>query len=372
MATLAEQQQTIVRDLLRLLVALFPSLDPQRITDTWPGLLLALVNEVQAAHTAAGQAAVGVYLDARAQAGTNVAPFRPSLATLDAQGLQRLRASLTITGPVALMRALRRGQTPGMARKLALVQLQGTATRHALAGARETTLRAVAEDPVALGWARIPRPDACPFCLLLSTRGGVYRSAEAARLTTGRSSRGAGHTYHDHCRCEVVGIFTEDWTPPEHVAHAEALYREVTAGKSGAAARKAFADAVAAERSAEREPPGPEPVPVDLDAVQRRQDPASPEPEPAAPTPPAGLDDDQPAGGRRLSCGSGGTATGGSRSPSGRRSCSATSRRLAVPKPSGETSSRDPGGPHGAGVPGWSRGRPGAPAVGRQPAQRWR
>ena len=294
MATLAEQQRTITGDLLRLLVALFPSLDPERITDTWPGLLLMLVNEVNAAHTAAGQAAVGVYMDARQAAGTNTPPFRPALAQLDAEGLQRLRASLTITGPVALLRALRRGETPGMARKLALVQLQGAATRHALAGARDTTLQAVAEDPVALGWARIPRPDACPFCLLLATRGGAYRSASAARLTTGRSSRGAGQAYHDHCRCEVTAIFTEDWEPPAHVAHAEELYREVTAGKSGAAARKAFADAVNAERRPEPKPEPererePERPPVDLDALQRQQ----PEPEPTAPRAPTELDDEQ-------------------------------------------------------------------------------
>lgn len=275
MATLAQQQRSIVRDLLRLLVGLFPSLDPQRITDTWPGLLLMLVNEVQAAHTAAGQAAVGVYMDTRAEAGTNLPPFRPALAQLDAEGLARLRASLTVTGPVALLRALRRGETPGTARKLALVQLQGAATRHALAGARETTLRAVAQDPVALGWARIPRVDACPFCLLLSTRsvasGGrvrtLYLSKETASRTTARSKRGAGQPFHDHCRCEVVGVFTRDWTPPEHVLRADELYRESTRGKSGAAARRAFARAVTAERKARREAPEPMPRPVDLDAA---------------------------------------------------------------------------------------------------------
>lgn len=293
MATLAKQQQGIVQDLLRLLVALFPSLEPERITDTWPGLLMALVNEVDAAHTAAGQAAVGVYMDARKAAGTNTPPFRPALAQLDEDGLKRLRASLTITGPVALMRALRRGETPGMARKLALVQLQGTATRYALAGARDTTVNAVAADPVALGWARVPRPDACPFCLMLGTRavGGeddrtLYHSKESAGRTGGRSKRGADQAYHDHCRCEVVGVFTPDWSPPDHVLAAEELWKTSTAGKSGAKARKAFADAVNAQRAAEQEKTA-EPERDRVETTHR------PEPEPAPLVPVGDLDDDQ-------------------------------------------------------------------------------
>lgn len=222
---------------------------------------MALVGEVQAAHTAAGHAAVGAYLDARQAAGATAPPFRPVLARLGEEDLQRLRASLTITGPVALTRALRRGESPGTARKLALVQLQGAATRHALAGARDTTVRAVAEDPAALGWARIPQPDACPFCLMLATRSVdaevLYASKQTAARTTGRSKRGAGQSYHDHDRCEVVAVFSEDWQPPEHVLAAEELWKASTRDKSGAEARKAFAAAVSAQRRGEdvsREP----------------------------------------------------------------------------------------------------------------------
>lgn len=45
-----------------------------------------------------------------------------------------------------------------------------------------------------VAYRRIPEGGACDFCLILATRGAVYRSAETA---------GAGHSYHHHCRCSV-------------------------------------------------------------------------------------------------------------------------------------------------------------------------
>jgi hypothetical protein len=46
-------------------------------------------------------------------------------------------------------------------------------------------------------WRRIPLPGACDFCLILATRGAVYRTKEAALLTA------AGQPYHNHCRCRA-------------------------------------------------------------------------------------------------------------------------------------------------------------------------
>lgn len=49
------------------------------------------------------------------------------------------------------------------------------------------------------GWARVPTgAETCAFCLMLSSRGGVYRSQQVA--STGFS----GKKYHGHCDCQPV------------------------------------------------------------------------------------------------------------------------------------------------------------------------
>ena len=44
-------------------------------------------------------------------------------------------------------------------------------------------------------WRRVPEPKACDFCLMLASRGAVYRTAATA---------GDGNDYHRHCRCDAV------------------------------------------------------------------------------------------------------------------------------------------------------------------------
>lgn len=259
--TLLTDQRRITRRLLRHIVRAWPALDPLNLAATWPAVLRALLPAVVEEHHTAGEAAVASYLAQRAADVSTVAQgvlFNPVPAEMDLQALERVRASLTITGPVSLQKSLNRGVQPAEASRAALVQVQGAATRHALAGARETTLAAVAEDPVALGWARIPRPDACPFCTLLGTRGAEYKSRESAgpnrrsrrhKTAAGLEFVGEGEfKVHDHCRCVAQPIFAEDWEPPEHIARAEQIYATSTAGKSGKAARQAFAAAITADR----------------------------------------------------------------------------------------------------------------------------
>lgn len=43
-------------------------------------------------------------------------------------------------------------------------------------------------------WRRVPEPGACPFCLMLATRGAVYKSDRTA---------GNGNKYHRHCHCRA-------------------------------------------------------------------------------------------------------------------------------------------------------------------------
>lgn len=84
-------------------------------------------------------------------------------------------------------------------------------------------------------YARVPGPNACWFCLMLASRGAVYRSRETASLTGERSgttperrfrndAAQAGHSYnlgtangasfHDNCDCTVVEIKDTRELPP--------------------------------------------------------------------------------------------------------------------------------------------------------------
>lgn len=78
---------------------------------------------------------------------------------------------------------------------LARKKLHGATTRLTLKSGRQTILDATIRDGTR--YARIPEPGACPFCLMLSSRGAVY-TKDSVVMTKEMSS------YHDHCRC--IGI----------------------------------------------------------------------------------------------------------------------------------------------------------------------
>lgn len=117
----------------------------------------------------------------------------------------------------------------------ALRQLLAGSARLTRDGARSTTRINALGDPAAGGYVRVARGDACPFCLMLAARGAVYVDEDSAS----RTSR-AGRAFHDHCRCTPSPVYTPDDIPDANKALAD-RWVEVTAGKTGAAARTAWA-----------------------------------------------------------------------------------------------------------------------------------
>lgn len=107
--------------------------------------------------------------------------------------------------------------------------VSAAARRHMLQAGRSTLYESARRTP-GVGYARMPEPGACNWCLLLSSRGAVYTEATVttvseARMftgTSGREGRGLGEDFHDACRCDGVAVRNDDELPYD----ADALYRD--------------------------------------------------------------------------------------------------------------------------------------------------
>jgi hypothetical protein len=116
------------------------------------------------------------------------------------------------------------------------------------AGSREI-FEAIDNDPKPARFARVTRPGACAFCLMLAARGAVYRSEETAGFRP--------HTFPGLCQCDVEPVWNiHGYEPPAHIRAAQSLYSEATAGlprgTSNTDRINAFRRAVYAERNASR------------------------------------------------------------------------------------------------------------------------
>jgi hypothetical protein len=104
----------------------------------------------------------------------------------------------------------------------ALARLQGAAQRYITQHGRGTIALNSSRDPSRGAWARVPSGGkVCDFCLMLASRGAVYRSAESA---------GDGADYHDNCHCVPTQIWDGDDLPDGY--DPDALYEDYSARQS--------------------------------------------------------------------------------------------------------------------------------------------
>lgn len=148
--------------------------------------------------------------------------------------------------------------------------------------AREQVATAVAGDELAIGFRRVPRPDACAFCILMATRSSK-REGLAAALPTGSNNNNRGITYagvehfgvyksrasasgtgfvrdfigegtakfHNHCHCVVEPVFSPVEKLPAWLEDARQLYAKTDGGLNG------FRRALYAQRSGKDGPSSP-------------------------------------------------------------------------------------------------------------------
>lgn len=157
----------------------------------------------------------------------------------------RFTAPLAPTAPIEQVQvSVRAGLSPIFSLdpqwQVALSRLSGSVTRLVLQPARQTVAQSTVRDPARPRFARKPDPDACDWCLMLSSRGAVYLSEQSA---------GEMNDYHDRCRCEPVPVFRDDDLPEvNRRLHDE--WQQVTRGAANSHdARERWAAHVAATRS---------------------------------------------------------------------------------------------------------------------------
>lgn len=153
---------------------------------------------------AAAQAALSWYEQLR-PAGS--APMR--MPSVEAQ-------PITIDGAPAILRS--RGAD-------VLVQNMRTQLRRR---SRDMVRRCMDRDPAVVSWARVPAgATTCAFCLMLASRGWVYRSQETAE------HRRQGDRYHADCDCTVAPSWGRK--PPAISGYdPDSLYSQYMAARSEA------------------------------------------------------------------------------------------------------------------------------------------
>lgn len=100
----------------------------------------------------------------------------------------------------------------------ALGRMSIVADKAALQQGRSTIIHNANRDPAKPRWARVPVGKTCAFCVMLASRGAVYRSADSAR--------GAESFHGGHCDCQPVASWDHgnDLPPSYDEGHLFGLY----------------------------------------------------------------------------------------------------------------------------------------------------
>jgi len=198
----------------RQILTVWPLLNVDDLDRTFDRWLLVAMRLVQAQRRASASLAAG-YLTAFRTLELGVTePTTPTLAdTIDEK---RLTASLLSAGPAVVKLSIARGLTPAKASEAGRVASARSALRHTLNGGRETIVATVESDRSALGWARATSGAACAFCLMLASRGPVYKGAKTAEFHA-----------HDSCSCTVEPVYRRDADWPPGAREARQVWNEV-------------------------------------------------------------------------------------------------------------------------------------------------
>lgn len=103
----------------------------------------------------------------------------------------------------------------------AAITASAAAYKHVTDGGRDTTQAILRSDPVAVGYMRITKTAPCAFCLMLTSRGPVYKDDSFDRSDPRFEGEGE-HKVHDSCGCQLAPVYggksTKHWTEQGRLA----------------------------------------------------------------------------------------------------------------------------------------------------------
>lgn len=174
-------RRLVLRDLSAWWATL-PSHDPVYVQRAAAEFMPALVGAY-----GEGAAAIGADFYETARASSIGGTYRATAATPSAGRALRVNTRWAL-GPL---------WGPNSDPQAALARLSKVADQMALQPARDSIVLNTRRDPRSPRYARVPQGKTCAWCLVLASRGAVYRSAETA---------GADNPDHYHARCDCEPV----------------------------------------------------------------------------------------------------------------------------------------------------------------------
>lgn len=178
---------------VRQMLTAFRALDPEDLDGSFADWLLLVTGIVQGARTQSSSLAAGYLSTFRALTLGLQDRFQPVLAA--PADRRALTTSMLVTGPISIRSSLGRKVPLAAALDIAQERTAAAGMRHALAGGRETLTKTAQADPRMAGWKRITSGNACDFCAMLASRGGVY-GEDSVQFEA-----------HDRCGCTGEPIY---------------------------------------------------------------------------------------------------------------------------------------------------------------------
>lgn len=195
---------------------------PERMADSWGALRDTVLRLIQQYWDAAAADSASFYRNMRVLSG--FPSTRVPMVELPREELIKVadsQAMGTFFHNIKTMPEPEAADSAGQA-------LEAGGSRLVLKGGRQTISEAAAQDPVARRWERVISPGACHFCSMLASRGAVYLTERTGQFLA-----------HDHCHCTAQPVFRGQIASIQNRDLAK-QWQQITKGKSGDSARKAW------------------------------------------------------------------------------------------------------------------------------------
>lgn len=164
---------------------------------------------------------------------------------------RRAAGALIAAGPQTVLTASPAPEQQVMDR--GFVEMAGAGVRVVLDGGRDQIRQAVELDRVALGYARVTRPDACSWCAMLASLGAWYKGEKAFTTADAKYTGDGRFKVHNSCQCTLEPIYDRRADLPPETAKFRAMWKTATKDAESGDELKAFRRAYEAENGSWRQ-----------------------------------------------------------------------------------------------------------------------